>query len=195
MARLLLAAAVIVTPVSAYVNFAPGAASRHVKNAGLSSSVNLEPMILEIEEPASEANSMGGFSALAAGVGVGAMLGWLNSRRQQVASAAAAAAIAVTPAAANAYVDYEGLAFLGGSDKVDINNANVQAYKQFPGFFPTAAGVIATHGPYKEVKEIFDIPNVDPRITAIFKKYKQNLVCLPANPAYFIDRVNNGLYR
>ena len=154
----------------------------------------LEPVMAEIQEPA-EARSTGAFGVLAASFGVGAVLAWLNSRKHEVASVATAAAVALTPMSANAYVDYEGLAFLGGSDKVDVNNANVQAYKQFPGFFPTAAGVIATHGPYKEVKEIFDIPNVDPRITAIFKKYEQNLVCLPANPAYFIDRVNNGLYR
>eukprot|EP00930_Biecheleria_cincta_P069351 TRINITY_DN570_c0_g1_i2.p1 TRINITY_DN570_c0_g1~~TRINITY_DN570_c0_g1_i2.p1 ORF type:complete len:193 (-),score=50.92 TRINITY_DN570_c0_g1_i2:115-693(-) len=192
MARILLAAAVLAAPVSAYVS--SGAKSQALSNAD-AVPLNLVPGMLEIEEPALEERSTSTFGVLAAGLGVGAMLGWLNSRRQQVASAAAVAAIAVTPVAANAYVDYEGLAFLGGSDKVDINNANVQAYKQFPGFFPTAAGVIATHGPYKEVKEIFDIPNVDPRVTAVFKKYEQNLVCLPANPAYFIDRVNNGLYR
>merc|ERR1712070_381439 len=147
-----------------------------------------DSMMLEVEEPAGQST---GASMLAAGFGFGALLGWLNSRRQQAASVAAAAAVALAPGAANAIVDFDGLAFLGGSDKVDINNANVQAYKQFPGFFPTAAGVIATHGPYKEVNEIFQIPNTDPRITAIFKKYEQNLVCLPANPAYFIDRVNN----
>eukprot|EP00930_Biecheleria_cincta_P031396 TRINITY_DN2179_c0_g1_i1.p1 TRINITY_DN2179_c0_g1~~TRINITY_DN2179_c0_g1_i1.p1 ORF type:complete len:200 (+),score=48.58 TRINITY_DN2179_c0_g1_i1:75-674(+) len=189
------AAALSAAPCSAYVSSGPGAPkhSQLSKTAGVAP-MTLEPMLLEIEEPTVE-RSTGAFGVLAAGFGLGAVLGWLNSRKKEVASVAAATAVAVTPAAANAYVDYEGLAFLGGSDKVDINNANVQAYKQFPGFFPTAAGVIATHGPYKEVKEIFDIPNVDPRITAIFKKYEQNLVCLPANPAYFIDRVNNGLYR
>eukprot|EP00930_Biecheleria_cincta_P069353 TRINITY_DN570_c0_g1_i4.p1 TRINITY_DN570_c0_g1~~TRINITY_DN570_c0_g1_i4.p1 ORF type:complete len:194 (-),score=57.67 TRINITY_DN570_c0_g1_i4:115-696(-) len=193
MARILAAAAVLAMPVSAYVSSAPNAKPQRLVDAG--AVVELDSMMLDMEEPTNPERSQSTFGVLAAGLGVGAVLGWLNSRRQQVASAAAAAAIAVTPAAANAYVDYEGLAFLGGSDKVDINNANVQAYKQFPGFFPTAAGVIATHGPYKEVKEIFDIPNVDPRVTAVFKKYEQNLVCLPANPAYFIDRVNNGLYR
>eukprot|EP00440_Ansanella_granifera_P007396 gb/GFBE01008009.1/.p1 GENE.gb/GFBE01008009.1/~~gb/GFBE01008009.1/.p1 ORF type:complete len:104 (+),score=45.11 gb/GFBE01008009.1/:1-312(+) len=103
--------------------------------------------------------------------------------------------MAMTPVAANAMVDYEGVEYLGGSDKVDINNANVQAYRQFPGMFPTVAGIIGTHGPYKSVSDIYNIPGVDEKIKAIMKKYEANLVCLPANPAYFIDRINNGLYR
>jgi len=111
------------------------------------------------------------------------------------AVAVVAAAVAAAPGAANAMVEFEGVQYLGGSDKVDINNANVQAYRQFPGFFPTAAGIIATHGPYEKVGDLYNIPNLDPKIVEIFKKYEGNLVCNPASPAYFIDRINNGLYR
>merc|ERR1712070_832163 len=92
-----------------------------------------DSMMLEVEEPAGQST---GASMLAAGFGFGALLGWLNSRRQQAASVAAAAAVALAPGAANAIVDFDGVEFLGGSDKVDINNANIQAYRQFPGFFP-----------------------------------------------------------
>merc|ERR1719436_2120316 len=127
--------------------------------------------------------------------GVGVLLGWLSTRRQQAASAAVAASVALTPMAASAIVDYDAIKYLGGSDKVDVNNANVQAFRQFPGMYPTAAGQIATHGPYKAVKEIYDIPNLDERIKALFKKYEANLVCLEPNPAYYLDRVNNFMYR
>uniref|UniRef100_A0A7S1QH41 Photosystem II 12 kDa extrinsic protein n=1 Tax=Alexandrium catenella TaxID=2925 RepID=A0A7S1QH41_ALECA len=137
----------------------------------------------------------GPFGLVAASVAIGAALGWLSSRRQQVASATAAAAVALTPIAAPAIVEYDGIKYLGGTDKVDINNANVQAYRQFPGFYPTAAGSIATHGPYKSVKDIYGIPNLDPRVVETFKKYEANLVCLPPSPAYYLDRVNNFMYR
>jgi len=130
-----------------------------------------------------------------ASFGVGAILGWLSTRRQQVAAGAAAAVMTLAPVAAPAMVDYDGIKYLGGSDQVDINNANVQAYRQFPGMYPTAAGAIATHGPYKEVKDIYSIPNLDPRVIEIMKKYEKNLVCLPMSPAYFLDRANNGMYR
>merc|ERR1719436_831810 len=127
--------------------------------------------------------------------GVGVLLGWLNARRQEVACVAAAAAVAVAPAAAPAIIDYDAVKYLGGSDKVDLNNANVQAYRQFPGMYPTAAGQIASHGPYKQVSDIYNIPDLDEKLKAIMKKYESNFVALPVNEAYFIDRINNGMYR
>jgi len=132
---------------------------------------------------------------LGAGFSLGALLGWLSCRRQQVASATAAAVLSLSPVASTAMVDYEGVQYLGGSDKVDINNANVQAYRQFPGMYPTAAGQICSHGPYKSVADIYTIPGLKEELKTIMKKYEGNLVVLPANPAYFIDRINNGLYR
>ena len=35
--------------------------------------------------------------------------------------------------------------------KKDTHRPSCQAYRQFPGMFPTIAGMIATHGPYKQV--------------------------------------------
>merc|ERR1719145_256580 len=142
-----------------------------------------------------ESASSGAFGALVASVGIGALLGWLSSKRQQVASVAGAAALARAPAAAPAIVDYDSVKYLGGSDQVDLNNANVQAYRQFPGMYPTAAGQIATHGPYKQVSDIYNIPGLDDKLKDIMKKYEANFVALPVNEAYFIDRVNNGMYR
>lgn len=188
MARVLLAAALLAVPASAYVAPRAGAASPQSIQLP-ASQVQLEQ--LDLEEPS---QSEGVFSILTAGFGVGAVLGWLNSRKQQIASVAAASAVAMAPAA-NAMVDYDNIQYLGGSDKVDINNANIQAYRQFPGMFPTIAGMIGTHGPYKQVSDIYNIPGMEDKLKNIVKKYEGNLVCLPANPAYFIDRINNGNYR
>jgi len=112
-----------------------------------------------------------------------------------VAGVAAASAVALAQAPALAEVDYVNIEYLGGSNKVDINNANVQAYRQFPGMFPYAAGFIATHGPYKEVSDIYKEEKLDPKIKEIIQKYEKNLVCFPPSPAYFIDRINNAMYR
>merc|ERR1712178_433077 len=105
------------------------------------------------------------------------------------------AAVVLAPGVASAIVDYDNIQYLGGSDKVDINNANVQAYRQFPGMYPTAAGAIASHGPYKQVSDIYNIPGLDEKVKVIMKKYEGNFVVLPVNEAYFIDRINNGMYR
>mmetsp|Transcript_14088 Transcript_14088/g.33215 ORF Transcript_14088/g.33215 Transcript_14088/m.33215 type:complete len:191 (+) Transcript_14088:72-644(+) len=141
-----------------------------------------------------EESSNGTPALVAMSVAIGAVLGFVRSHRTQVASAAAAAAVGVSTAA-NAMVDYSGLAYLGGSDKVDINNANVQAYRQFPGMYPTIAGLIGSNGPYKSVADIYNIKGLTEPMKSVLKQYEANFVCFPADPAYFIDRVNNGLYR
>ena len=38
---------------------------------------------------------------------------------------------------------------------VDVNNSPVADYMQFPGLYPTVAGKVATHGPYKKVKDVY----------------------------------------
>eukprot|EP00446_Apocalathium_sp_SHHI-4_P053252 CAMPEP_0177378292 /NCGR_PEP_ID=MMETSP0368-20130122/46251_1 /TAXON_ID=447022 ORGANISM="Scrippsiella hangoei-like, Strain SHHI-4" /NCGR_SAMPLE_ID=MMETSP0368 /ASSEMBLY_ACC=CAM_ASM_000363 /LENGTH=194 /DNA_ID=CAMNT_0018842221 /DNA_START=59 /DNA_END=641 /DNA_ORIENTATION=- len=192
MTRLLVASlALLGVPAAAYVvpgvNSAPQLRQRSCALPQLSEAHVFE----EMPEVAPEAS---GFGLVAASVAVGAMLGWFNSRRQQVASVAGAAALAMAPAAGLAIVDYDAVKYLGGSDKVDINNANVQAYRQFPGMYPTAAGAIGSHGPYKSVKDIYDIPGLTEQVKGIMKKYEGQFVCLPVNEAYFIDRINNGMY-
>merc|ERR1719264_1931722 len=134
-------------------------------------------------------------SAAVMSFGIGALLGWCRKQQQQVASGVAAGALILAPASASAIVDYDAIKYLGGSDKVDVNNANVQAYRQFPGMYPTAAGQIATHGPYSKVADIYDIPGLEERVKDIMKKYEGQFVCLPPNQAYVLDRVNNGMYR
>jgi len=187
MQSLLFATMLLMVPAAAYV--APARGNVPAKHLDM----NVAAEALEMAAP--EAETQGMLSIAAASLGVGALMGWLSTRRQQVASAAAAAAVAVSPIAATAMVDYDGVQYLGGSDKVDINNANVQAYRQFPGMYPSAAGQICSHGPYKTVADVYNIPGLKEELKNIIKKYEGNLVVLPANPAYFIDRINNGLYR
>lgn len=47
---------------------------------------------------------------------------------------------------ARAEVDYDGIKYLGGGDKIDLNNANIRAYLKVPGIYPTVAGKIVTNG-------------------------------------------------
>lgn len=57
-------------------------------------------------------------------------------------------------------LDSTGVGYLGGSDKVDVNNANVRVYARFPGMYPSAAGKIVSHGPYKSVGDLYNIPGL-----------------------------------
>eukprot|EP00929_Paragymnodinium_shiwhaense_P079504 TRINITY_DN413_c0_g1_i4.p1 TRINITY_DN413_c0_g1~~TRINITY_DN413_c0_g1_i4.p1 ORF type:complete len:194 (+),score=66.18 TRINITY_DN413_c0_g1_i4:70-651(+) len=185
-------AALLAAPASAYVS-TPGQGQRLNRVVSVASpAAAVQETVFEEHETVEQTSGM---SAVMASLGVGAVLGWLSKRQNQAAAAAAAATVAAAPLAASALVDYEGIEFLGGSDRVDINNAPVQAYRQFPGFYPTAAGKIASGGPYKNVEDVYNLPGLTDASKAVIKKYEKNLVCLPVSPAYFLDRINNGMYK
>mmetsp|Transcript_26247 Transcript_26247/g.38896 ORF Transcript_26247/g.38896 Transcript_26247/m.38896 type:complete len:150 (+) Transcript_26247:78-527(+) len=116
-------------------------------------------------------------------------------RRDFFSKAAVAAAALALPAAANAVVDYENIAYLGGSNIVDINNANIRAYLKMPGMYPSVAGKIVSHGPYSAVGDLYKIAELTSAQAEIVKKYENRLVAKTPSPDYVIDRINNGLYR
>ncbi|OSX69413.1 hypothetical protein BU14_1541s0001 [Porphyra umbilicalis] len=118
------------------------------------------------------------------------------SRRAALTGAAAAALAAMAGSLpAMAETEYANVPFLGGSDIIDINNANVRAYAKYPGMYPTVAGILATNGPYESVSDVFKIPGLTERQVNTLKKYQDKLVALTPTPEYELDKVNNGLYR
>jgi len=118
-----------------------------------------------------------------------------ESDRRAFLGAAAAFGAAAVPMAANAMVDYDGIVNLGGGAQVDLNNANVRAYLRMKGMYPGAAGKIVTHGPYKTVGDVYNIPGLTAGEKDVIKKYESRFVVGKPAPEYVIDRINNGLYR
>ena len=114
-------------------------------------------------------------------------------RREFLSAAVAAAAGLAIPGAALAVRDYENVGFLGGSDVVDVNNANVRVYLKMPGMYPTVAGKIASNGPYNSVSEIYNIPGLTSKEKEVIKKYESKFTALKPSADYVIDRINNGL--
>lgn len=43
---------------------------------------------------------------------------------------------------------------------IDLNNANLLAFTDCPGFYPNLASVILTHGPYSAVDDVLAIPDL-----------------------------------
>ena len=123
-----------------------------------------------------------------------------ESKRRDFFSKGIAATAAILGAAllqpqqpANAVIDYENIGYLGGSNIVDINNANVRAYLKMPGMYPAVAGKIVSHGPYASVKDVYNIPGLTSREVEILKKYEDRFTAKTPSPDYVIDRINNGL--
>lgn len=113
-------------------------------------------------------------------------------------AASAAAAFGVIAGAAApvvAEVDNPIVPFLGGGDKIDVNNANVRAYIKLPGMYPNAAGKIVSNGPYASVSEIYNIKGLSDKEKAAIKKHESRFITLDPQAMYTIDRINNGLYR
>lgn len=119
----------------------------------------------------------------------------LAAERRAFLSAATAAAFAAVPLTANAIRDYENVGYLGGSEIVDINNANVRVYLKMPGMYPTVAGKVASNGPYSSVADIYNIPGLSSKEKEILKKYESRFVAKKPEADYVIDKINNGLYR
>lgn len=113
-------------------------------------------------------------------------------RREFLAAAAAGLAF---PLSANAVRDYENIGYLGGSDVVDVNNANVRVYLKMPGLYPKVAGKIASNGPYNSVSDLYNIPGLTNEEKALIKKYESRFTAQKPAADYVIDRINNGLYK
>lgn len=96
---------------------------------------------------------------------------------------------------ARAEIDYEGVKYLGGGDKVDLNNANIRAYVKIPGLYPSAASKIVNNGPYKTVADVYNIPGLTSGEKDALKRAEDKFVVLESKPEYVIDKINNGLYR
>jgi photosystem II PsbU protein len=53
--------------------------------------------------------------------------------------------------------------------KIDLNNANLLAFTDCPGFYPALASAILVHGPYQSVEEVLSIPDLNPQQKALLK--------------------------
>ena len=116
-------------------------------------------------------------------------------RREFLSQAAAVAGLAAFAPAANAIRDYSNVGYLGGSNVVDVNNANVRVYLKMPGVYPNLAAKIVSNGPYKSVGDLYNIPGLSGTEKELLKKYESRFTALPPAADYVIDLVNNGLYK
>mmetsp|Transcript_4877 Transcript_4877/g.5429 ORF Transcript_4877/g.5429 Transcript_4877/m.5429 type:complete len:195 (+) Transcript_4877:105-689(+) len=63
------------------------------------------------------------------------------------------------------------------TNKLDINNAAVADYMQFPGMYPTIGGKIANNGPYNSVRDVYKSSNTlfSKEEISMIKKYAKSL--------------------
>ena len=80
--------------------------------------------------------------------------------------------------------------------KVDLNNASVRRFQQYPGMYPTLAGKIVVGGPYGQVDDVLKL-DLTERQKELFEKYKGNFTVTDPEIALNegFDRINDGQYR
>lgn len=81
--------------------------------------------------------------------------------------------------------------------KLDLNNANVQAFTDYPGLYPTLARKILTNAPYDSVEDVLNLPGLSERQVQVLKDNLDNFTVTPPDPALVegADRFNNGVYK
>ena len=80
--------------------------------------------------------------------------------------------------------------------KVDLSNASVRRFQQYPGMYPTLAGKIVVGGPYDQVEDVLKL-DLTERQKELFEKYKENFTVTDPEIALNegFDRINDGQYR
>lgn len=81
--------------------------------------------------------------------------------------------------------------------KLDLNNANVQAFRKYPGMYPTLARKVLLNAPFSSVEEVLKLPGLSERQLDILKSNLDNFTVTDPNPALVegADRFNNGVYK
>lgn len=81
--------------------------------------------------------------------------------------------------------------------KLDLNNANVQAFVKYKGMYPTIAGKILKYAPFENVEDVLEIPGLSDRERQIIEANLGEFTVTPPDPAFVegADRYNNGVYR
>ncbi len=131
-------------------------------------------------------------------------LGWLGSSQTALAANFSDLGFASRPAILlaeettgslrNAVEDKMATAF---GKKIDLNNTNLRAFRQFPGMYPTLASIIFKNAPYEKVEDVLDIPGLTEKQKETLQSNIKNFVTSEVSKELTEgnDRINNGIYR
>ena len=81
--------------------------------------------------------------------------------------------------------------------KLDLNNANVQAFVKYKGMYPTIAGKILKSAPFDSVEDVLQISGLSDRERDIIQANLDSFTVTVPAPALVegAARYNNGVYR
>ena len=82
-------------------------------------------------------------------------------------------------------------------DKIDLNNTNVRAFQQYPGFYPNLARKVILNAPYKNVEDVLEISGLSNRQKQLLQSHLDDFTVTKSEAVFNegADRFNNGIYR
>ncbi|MEM7556390.1 MAG: photosystem II complex extrinsic protein PsbU [Cyanobacteria bacterium P01_A01_bin.84] len=82
-------------------------------------------------------------------------------------------------------------------DKIDLNNTNVRAFQQYPGFYPNLARKIIVNAPYENVEDALNIQGLSKRQKNLLQSHLDDFTVTKTEAVFNegADRFNNGIYR
>jgi photosystem II PsbU protein len=81
--------------------------------------------------------------------------------------------------------------------KIDLNNSNIDTFKQYPGLYPTLARAIIQNAPYENVEDVLDIAGLSDRQKDALQSNLENFTVTEVEKALVEgeDRYNPGIYK
>lgn len=81
--------------------------------------------------------------------------------------------------------------------KIDLNNTNIRAFAEYPGLYPTLAGILVKNAPYENVEDVLEIPGLTERQKEILRSNMEHFAVTDVEDALVggYDRFNNGIYK
>ncbi|MCS6960752.1 MAG: photosystem II complex extrinsic protein PsbU [Pseudanabaenaceae cyanobacterium SKYGB_i_bin29] len=81
------------------------------------------------------------------------------------------------------------------NSKIDLNNANVLAFRRLPGMYPTLAKIIIQNAPYASLDEVLQIEGLTERQKERIKQYMDQFTLYRPDNSMQRERINNANYR
>ena len=80
--------------------------------------------------------------------------------------------------------------------KIDLNNAHVRFFRQYPGFYPTLASKIIQNAPYEKVEDVLDISGLSDRQKELLQANLDKFTVTDVDATFVEgdDRYNPGVY-
>lgn len=80
--------------------------------------------------------------------------------------------------------------------KLDLNNSDVRDFRQFPGMYPTLAGLIISNAPYETVEDVLNISGLSDAQKELLQANLDSFTVTEISDTYTEggDRYNAGVY-